>query len=67
MGVKKIEYIPAKNLSSEIKGKYKIKDNEFAQIRVVNPNEGIEVKRIKSPIDEVRKSFQNKKLKNFQI
>ena len=47
--------------------KYKIKDNEFAQIRVVNPNEGIEVKRIKSPIDEVRKSFQNKKLKNFQI
>ncbi len=67
MGVKKIEYIPARKLSEETRKKYGLKDNEFAQIKVTNPGEGIEVKGVKSAIEEVKKYFNKKELKNFRL
>lgn len=69
MGVKKINYILAKKLSPEIRQKYDLKENEFAQIKITNPNldENIEVKGVKSAVDEVKKAFRKKELEDFKL
>ncbi|MBI2173494.1 MAG: hypothetical protein HYT73_04815 [Candidatus Aenigmarchaeota archaeon] len=70
MGIKKIRYIPANKLSTALKEKYgikSIKNDEFAQIRVTNPAGGVQVRIIKSPLEEVRKAFKKKSLEGFQI
>lgn len=63
MGVKKVQFIPGRKLDPEIKKQYGIADNEYAEIRVVNPHGGIEIKRVKSPVGTVSEVFKKKNIR----
>ncbi len=55
MGVKKVDLVPARKLPQDIREKYKIREGEYAEMRVINADEGIVVRKVRSPVVEIRK------------
>ena len=60
MGVKKVDFVPARKLPQDIREKYKINEGEYAEIRVINADEGIVVRKVRSPVEEIRKVLRKK-------
>ncbi len=67
MPVTKIEYAYSKNLDPGFRKRHKIKDGEFVEIRTVNPEKGVVVRKIKTPTDEIRNHIRKKGLNGLKL